>query len=273
LPALRAHLRELWVGLGIGAAGTIGFYVVLLYMPTFASTQLHLPLDQAFIAQSLALLCMIVIIPFSGALSDRVGRKPIFIVALTCYIAIAYPLFAWVQAAPSFGRLAVMQIVFCSLLGVPSARWRRSLRTVSDRRKVHLPEHWLQSSRHDFRGFAQFIVTFLIQATGSPVAPAYYLMFGSAMGLLGSLSLREHCPTANYGATTAQTIPADDYRAGLMLRTQNRITNATKAGTTASPKLTVAIAPADAQTSVVKPRKASRMRDEVWRLRNWLRLA
>jgi MFS family permease len=54
-------------------------------MPTFASTQLHLPLDQAFLAQSLALACMISIIPFSGALSDRVGRKPIFVSALTCY--------------------------------------------------------------------------------------------------------------------------------------------------------------------------------------------
>jgi MFS family permease len=49
---------------------------ILLYMPTFARVQLHLPLDQAFIAQAIGLACMIVITPLSGALSDRIGRKP-----------------------------------------------------------------------------------------------------------------------------------------------------------------------------------------------------
>jgi hypothetical protein len=38
------------VCMGIITSGTISFYVILLYMPTFARTQLHLPLDEAFIA-------------------------------------------------------------------------------------------------------------------------------------------------------------------------------------------------------------------------------
>jgi MFS transporter, MHS family, proline/betaine transporter len=37
---LATHLKQTLVCLGIGAAGTISFYVILLYMPTFASTQL-----------------------------------------------------------------------------------------------------------------------------------------------------------------------------------------------------------------------------------------
>ena len=50
-----------------------------LIMPTFARTQLHLPLDQAFLAQSISLACMIVLTPLSGALSDDIGRKPIIV--------------------------------------------------------------------------------------------------------------------------------------------------------------------------------------------------
>jgi hypothetical protein len=42
-----------------------------------------------------------------------------------------------------------------------------------------------------FGGFAQFFVTWLIQATGTPIAPAYYLIFGAAIGLLSALFLRE----------------------------------------------------------------------------------
>ena len=192
VPALRSHLRELWVCLGLGAAGTIGFYVILLYMPTFASTQLHLPLDQAFIAQSLALVCMITIIPFSGALSDRVGRKPVFVGTLICFLAAAYPMFAWVQAAPSFGRFATMQIVFCSLIGVifgPMAT------AISEQFPVGVRGTCLSVAYNlpvmIFGGFAQFFVTLLIQLTGSPSAPAFYLMFGCLMGLVASLSFRE----------------------------------------------------------------------------------
>jgi hypothetical protein len=34
-------------------------------------------------------------------------------------------------------------------------------------------------------------VTWLIEATGTPIAPAYYLMFGAAVGLLAALFLKE----------------------------------------------------------------------------------
>ena len=72
---LAAHVKEVLACMGIITSGTISFYVILLYMPTFARTQLHLPLDQAFVAQSISLACMIVLTPLSGALSDRIGRK------------------------------------------------------------------------------------------------------------------------------------------------------------------------------------------------------
>src|SRR5262249_26648485 len=56
---LVAHMREALATFGIVISGTISFYVILLYMPTFARTQLQLPLDQAFSAPALTLPCMI----------------------------------------------------------------------------------------------------------------------------------------------------------------------------------------------------------------------
>jgi MFS family permease len=75
-------------------------------------------LDKAFVAQSIGLACMIVLTPLSGALSDRIGRKPIIIAALTLYLVLVYPLFSWVHDNPSFGSLVTVQIVLCCLLGV-----------------------------------------------------------------------------------------------------------------------------------------------------------
>ena len=40
-----------------------------------------------------------------------------------------------------------------------------------------------------FGGFAQFFVTWLIKATGSPVAPSFYVMFGAAVGILATFFL------------------------------------------------------------------------------------
>jgi hypothetical protein len=64
--ALAAHVREALATFGIIICATIAFYVILLYMPTFARTQLHLPLDQAFTAQAISLACMIVRFPSSA---------------------------------------------------------------------------------------------------------------------------------------------------------------------------------------------------------------
>jgi hypothetical protein len=64
-----------WARVGVVTSATISFYVILHYMPTFARVQLHLPLDQAFLAQAISLACMIVLTPLSGALSDLTGRN------------------------------------------------------------------------------------------------------------------------------------------------------------------------------------------------------
>lgn len=40
-----------------------------------------------------------------------------------------------------------------------------------------------------FGGFAQFIVTWLIQNTGVPIAPVFYVLFAVVLGLVGAFCL------------------------------------------------------------------------------------
>jgi MFS family permease len=190
--ALASHVKEMLACLGMVVSGTISFYVILIYIPTFARTQLNLPLDQAFLAQAIGLGCEVALIPIFGALSDLVGRKPVMIAALVLNLLVTYPLFSWVSTSSSFATLLTMQIILCSLFGVFNGPISTAL---AEQFPTHVRSTALAISYNIavmvFGGFAQFFVTWLIRATGTPIAPAYYLMFGAAIGLLSALFLRE----------------------------------------------------------------------------------
>lgn len=182
------HARSIAVTFGLVICGTISFYVVLVYMPTFAKTQLGIPLGDAFVAQVTGLVCLTLVIPVCGALSDRIGRKPILMAAAIAYFVLLYPLFDWVHSAPSLMRLTIMQAVLCSLVGVFFGAISTAL---AEQFPTGVRSTGLAIGYNFavmlFGGFAQFIVTWLIRVTGSPLAPAYYVMFGAVVGFVASL--------------------------------------------------------------------------------------
>jgi MFS family permease len=199
---LASHIRSILACMGIVIAGTISFYVILLYMPTFARVQLHLTLDQAFVAQAISLAWMIVLIPIFGALSDYVGRKPITIAALAVYLAVTYPLFSWLNENPSFLNLVIVQVALCSVLAVFFGPLSTAF---AEQFPAHVRSTALAIAYNIsvmvFGGFAPFFVTWLIGATGSPVAPAFYVLFGAAVGLLAALFLKDRAREARLAVT------------------------------------------------------------------------
>jgi MFS transporter, MHS family, proline/betaine transporter len=188
----RNYRRSIAVSFGLVVSGTIMYYVVLIYMPTYAKTQLGIPLGEAFIAQVAGLLCLTIGTPFFGILSDRIGRRPVLMLACSLYFVLPYPLFSWLQADPGLFRLAVMQIVLCSAVAVGFGAISTAL---AEQFPVRMRSTGLALAYNFavmlFGGFAQLIVTWLISATGTPLAPAYYVMFGAVVGLSAAYFLAE----------------------------------------------------------------------------------
>jgi MFS transporter, MHS family, proline/betaine transporter len=82
---LREHTRAVLASFLLVVCTTTAYYVVLLYMPTDAKTQLGSPLGDAFAAQLIALAWMILLTPVFGIVSDRVGRRPVILAAALGY--------------------------------------------------------------------------------------------------------------------------------------------------------------------------------------------
>jgi MFS family permease len=188
--ALRRHGKPLLSSTLLTASATIAFYVLVIYMPTFASRSLGIALDRAFGSQCIAILVMTIIIPFSGAISDRIGRRPLIVASLTLYFLLLLPLFNWLIAAPGTARLMITQITLCSILGVLLGPYAAA---IAEQFSVRIRSTGMAISYNIavmiFGGFAQFILTILLHATGSLLTPAIYLLFGAALGIAGSFLL------------------------------------------------------------------------------------
>ena len=127
--------------------------------------------------------------PCSGALSDRVGRKPIIFGALLVYLAVTYPLFSWLHDNPSYLNLMITQVALCSVLG---AFYGPMSTALAEQFPTHVRSTGLAVAYNfavmDFGGFAQFFrhVAHSDHWHASR-APAFYVMFGAVVGLLAAL--------------------------------------------------------------------------------------
>jgi len=197
LKVLRENQRAVVVTLSLSMAAAASFYVILVNMPTFASAALGLPTDKVFIIQMGSVALMTAIIPLSGWLSDLYGRLPLLIIGTVGPGLLIYPLYAWMAAAPSLGKLLTTQLLLCGFMGIsygpgPTAmaeqfttRVRSSGLAAANNVGVMLAG-----------GFAPFIVTWLVGYTGNLVSPAWYVLMGVVIGLPGFILMRDLSPAA-----------------------------------------------------------------------------
>ncbi|MFJ1767324.1 MFS transporter [Amycolatopsis sp. NPDC088138] len=78
---------------GVTIAGTLIYYVWVTYMPTYAHLSTGIPLKTALLANTLAMVVFIVLLPFGGLLSDRLGRKPTMTAFAAGFVVFAWPAF------------------------------------------------------------------------------------------------------------------------------------------------------------------------------------
>jgi MFS family permease len=204
---LRTHTRVTLIGMGLVVTATVSIYITFTYLVTYATVTLKLPMRDAFMVQMAGAAMMVVAMPFFGALSDHVGRRMLTIGSLIGYLVVLYPLYAWLTDGPTVQKLLVTQLVICVFVAMFFGVFST---VMAELFPPHVRSAGMSMAYNlavmIFGGFAQFIVTWLIRSTGSPMAPAFYVMFGVALGLLAAFFVRNQAPSSAPGSS-AQAAP------------------------------------------------------------------
>jgi MHS family citrate/tricarballylate:H+ symporter-like MFS transporter len=186
--------RLVVLGLALLMSGTVCAYIVD-YMTTYAEDSLHLPVNLAFGATIVTGLCLVIFEPIAGIVSDRFGRRPVALISGVALLLVTIPLFVMVtelrSVAALYGAVAVISVLlafFASPIlvalaeGLPKSIRSGALAII------------YAVSIAIFGGSAQFVVKWLSDVTGNPLAPGWYMTLALAIGLVALALLRETAP-------------------------------------------------------------------------------
>ena len=184
------HWARMALAACIIAGGTAGTYLAI-YIPTYAQHQLHLSITGSFAAPFIGNIIGLVVTPAAAHLSDRIGRMPVMLAGTVALLAVAYPAFLLIGAFPSVGMLTAMVIA----IAVPRMFYTAPLPAVlAEMFPVEVRVAGMSLSYTFgvivFGGFAGLIVQWLIDATGDPLVPGYYLAAATAITLAALLAIR-----------------------------------------------------------------------------------
>ncbi|MGL5679379.1 MAG: glycine betaine/L-proline transporter ProP, partial [Plesiomonas shigelloides] len=117
----RGHWRSLLSCVGLVIATNVTYYMLLTYMPSYLSHNLHYPEDHGILIIIVVMLGMLFVQPVIGLLSDRFGRRPFVIGGSIGLLLLAVPCFMLITSGSLvliFAGLLVLAVLLNAFTGV-----------------------------------------------------------------------------------------------------------------------------------------------------------
>ncbi|MFF7897507.1 MFS transporter [Streptomyces sp. NPDC088817] len=183
---LREMIAGQWKALllcvGLVLVFNVTDYMLLSYMPSYLTSVLKYDETHGLLVVLCVMALMMIVQPFAGALTDRVGRRPVIAAGCAGFLFLSVPALLLIRqgslAAVGLGMAALGLLLVCFTAAMPSAlpalfptRVRYGSLSIGFNISVSL-----------FGGTTPLVVTALIGATGNLMMPAYYMMAASLIG-------------------------------------------------------------------------------------------
>ena len=189
--SLRGHARILAIGVALIAAATVSTYI-FSYMTTYAIHTLGMPAEIALGATAANGVGGGLGGLIGGLLADRHGRKPLLIWPRIAFLIAIWPSFLLLVRNHDAVTLLMATFVMAWLSALTTAAVLVGLTESLDKNIRSLGMGVVYATAVSvFGGTTQPIVAWITQATGDPLAPAWYMIAATVIGLVASLLYRE----------------------------------------------------------------------------------
>lgn len=155
---------------------SVAFYVLNTYLPTYLSETAGVERVTALWVSALISLTMICIQPLYGLLADRIGRRPVLLFAVGGLFVTSLPAF-FIASSGSFGSIYLGELLFV-LAAAPTSALSACLgmELFPPRVRYSGPTMGYNIAYAIFGGTAPYVAIWLVDATGSKLAPPFYIM-------------------------------------------------------------------------------------------------
>ncbi len=188
--SLAANWKIVGLGMLLVAMTTVSFYTITVYTPTFGKTVLKLSDTDSLLVTFCTALSNLFWLPVMGALSDRVGRKPLLLIFSALTVLTAYPALAWLVANASFTNMLIVLLWLSFLYGSYNGAMVVALTEiipVTVRTAGFSLAYSLATAF--FGGFTPLISTWLIEETGNRARAGIWMAVGGLCGLVATFAI------------------------------------------------------------------------------------
>jgi metabolite-proton symporter len=189
LASLASNWKIVGIGVLLSTMTTVCFYLITAYTPTYGIEVLHLTSRQSLMVTFCVGMSNFFWLPTGGAISDKVGRRPMLILITVAAIVTAYPAMLWLVSDPSTTRLLIVELWLSVLFGVYNGAMIPHLAEIMPP-EIRTSGFSLAFSLATaiFGGFTPAICTYLIHENGNRAMPALWLSFAAMCGLVGAVA-------------------------------------------------------------------------------------
>ena len=207
LRSLGHNWRIVLVGTFMVTMTTVSFYMITAYTPTFGNSVLHLASMDSLVVTLCVGASNLFWLPIMGALSDRIGRRPLLLACTILMLITAYPAMLWLVREPSFARLLTVELWLSFLYGSYNGAmvvFLTEIMPVDVRTSGFALAYSMATAI--FGGFTPALSTYLIYISGNRAIPGLWLSFAAACGLAATFFARPDRP----GIPLAQPVAVED---------------------------------------------------------------